>query len=269
MNYRNYSQDVETRDHVIGFQEEIAKAEKHSREAFFGWFDGHKSIDEAFRKGSSEFYFYIFQHALPLLADPHEKAALEIGFGGGRLLAAASRCMKQVHGVDIHGRTDIVLEELHNRGNSNVELYTTEGEGKLPLENQSVDLVYSFVVLQHVQKLERFETYLRESARVLKPGGVAVLYFGRYRFRDRLFSGKLAPIMLFVEKVLERLALPKGYKEFPAQVNYTNLILTRWFAKKIARRNGFKIKKVVVSYRGLNREPLCYGGQWGLVLQKS
>ena len=112
------------------------------------------------------------------LGNPHEKVALEIGCGGGRLLAAASGYFRYVIGLDIHTRLDWVRKHLAARGIRNCDLIQGDG-ASIPLPDQSVDFVYSFIVLHHLQSFEAFISYLRESRRCLKPGGLAQLYYGK------------------------------------------------------------------------------------------
>ena len=57
----------------------------------------------------------------------------------------------------------------------NVELLLGSGSDLQPLEDASVDVVFSYVTLQHVPTREAQLSYLRESGRVLRPGGRAAL----------------------------------------------------------------------------------------------
>ena len=117
---------------------------------------------------------HIAQPAAAYLSMPEERVALEIGHGGGRILATASRSFKHVIGVDIHAHNDKVKDTLNKRGVHNIDLYQTDGKN-IPVASNSVDLVYSFIVLQHVEKVSIFENYLHQAYRVLKPGGMATI----------------------------------------------------------------------------------------------
>lgn len=112
------------------------------------------------------------------LGNPHEKVALEIGCGGGRLLAAASQYFRHVIGLDIHTRLDWVRKHLAGRGIQNCDVIRGDG-ASIPLPDESVDFVYSFIVLHHLQSFDAFTSYLRESRRCLKAGGLAQLYYGK------------------------------------------------------------------------------------------
>ena len=112
---------IETRNHIIGFKEEISKASNESQNAFFTWFNDAKDTDMSFIRGCWDFDIHI---ALPLakyINEPEEKTVLEIGHGGGRILAAVARHFKKVIGIDIHNCNELVEMELKNRGVNNIE----------------------------------------------------------------------------------------------------------------------------------------------------
>jgi ubiquinone/menaquinone biosynthesis C-methylase UbiE len=169
---------VETRGHVVGFKEEISRAASSSDDEFFSWFDSAKDKNAAFIRGSWDFMVHIALPCSQFLSTPEDKVALEIGHGGGRMLAAASRYFRNLIGIDVHDNNEKVDRELIARGINNYRLIRTEGK-EIPIDDNSIDCVYSFIVLQHVEKIDVFNNYLIEAHRILKPGGFAVLYFGR------------------------------------------------------------------------------------------
>lgn len=71
--------------------------------------------------------FHIAQPIAPYQARSEDKAALEIGHGEWRILAAASRCFNQVIRVDIHDHNDWVEVALRVRAVNYVQLIRTEG----------------------------------------------------------------------------------------------------------------------------------------------
>lgn len=249
-------------NHVIGFKEEIEKASKGNANDFFNWFDeSGGDIDTNFIKGQCEFTLYILMPILKLLKNPKNKTALEIGYGGGRLLAAASYFFGKVIGIDIHNNMSTVKDELRQRNITNYELLQNDGK-TIPTEDSSIDLVYSFIVLQHVEKINIFESYLEESYRVLKKGGLAVLFFGRLYQKS---SNTESKILYKVDRFLEKIHT-KGFSEVLAKINCTNLKISLNFAKKKAKETGFSILGEGVSKKLPNLTR--YGGQHFLVLRK-
>ncbi|TMK26818.1 MAG: class I SAM-dependent methyltransferase, partial [Actinobacteria bacterium] len=119
------------------------------------------------------------------IADPGSLTALEIGYGGGRLLNAAASFFGRAIGIDVHDEAESVSALLADCGRRNVELHQTDGRG-IPLPDETIDFVYSFIVLQHLPSLDAFRRYVEETHRVLRPGGIAQLYFGKLAGRSPL-----------------------------------------------------------------------------------
>ncbi|MGE0811317.1 MAG: class I SAM-dependent methyltransferase [Immundisolibacter sp.] len=255
--------DIETRGHIVGFREEIAKAANASEDVFFSWFNDARDKDVAFIRGAWDFSVHMAQPLAPYLSTPEDKVAVEIGHGGARILAAASRHFGAAVGVDIHHNNAFVEAELTRRGITNVQLIQSDGK-HLPLADNAVDVVYSFIVLQHVETYEIFCAYLAETRRVLKPGGLAVLYFGR---KSLLSLNRSSRLLYWVDRALERVVIGK-FRQSPAKVNSTNLRVSLSHAKALARRTGFTVLRTLVSHKRVPDGTRLYGGQNGLVLRK-
>jgi SAM-dependent methyltransferase len=112
---------------------------------------------------------------------PEGGAVLEIGPGGGRwsqpLLERAARLIL----VDVSERPlELCRERFAAAGN--VE-YVLSGGAELPgVADGSVDAVWSFDVFVHIAPADQ-ASYLAEIARVLAPGGVAVIHHADGRNR--------------------------------------------------------------------------------------
>ncbi len=255
---------IERRGHVVGFREAIAQAARQHEDAFFGWFDHAHSKEASFVRGSWDFLWHIARPLAPYLTQPETKMALELGHGGGRLLAPASRAFQFVIGVDIHDENDKVQAALSERGVRNAQLLKTEG-ARLPVGSGHIDCVYSFIVLQHVETYAVFRRYFEETFRVLKPGGLAVLYFAR---RYRWSFNRSSRLLYALDRLLEPVLMPRGYDELPAPVNSTNLRVSLRQGKALARSVGFDVMRALVSCRRVPDGATLYGGQHGLVLKK-
>lgn len=134
-----------------------------------------------------DFYFHMLKpEVIGLLGEPFEKTALEIGYGAGRLLVPACHFFRHCVGIDIHPYRKKVEELMRQRGATNFTLYETDGYS-IPLEDDSIDFIYSFIVLQHLPTIDSLRKYLEESNRVLRHNSVAILYMGYLpgRFRKR------------------------------------------------------------------------------------
>ena len=101
--------------------------------------------------------------------------ALEIGCGMGRTVTALAEHFEHVDGIDI---APTMVERGRERGlPANVRLAVTPGDGTIDHGDGEFDLVFSHLVLQHVPGEEVVARYLAETARVLRPGGMALLQF--------------------------------------------------------------------------------------------
>lgn len=255
--------DIEKRGHVTGFREELEKLAA-SPEEFFAWFNNATNADLAFVQGAWDFACHIAPPLNGLVENADQATALEIGHGGGRILAAASRAFGRVIGIDIHDQNELVASELKERGIENALLLKGDG-ATFPLPDASVDFVYSFIVFQHLEKINTFNQYFAEIARVLKPGGVGVIYFGRWM---RHSFERSSPIALWIDRLLENFAMPAGYLELSARVNETNLRVTLKHARNIVERHGLILEATHTSYRGLPARRGRYGGQHGISFRK-
>jgi SAM-dependent methyltransferase len=97
-------------------------------------------------------------------------SVVEIGCGVGRLVRPLSKRVAHANGVDIAPGMISRGRELLNDV-PNAHLHATDGSLEV-IEDNSQDFVFSFVVFQHIPSKQAINRYIRETARVLKPGGV-------------------------------------------------------------------------------------------------
>ncbi|NTU98407.1 class I SAM-dependent methyltransferase [Candidatus Falkowbacteria bacterium] len=250
-------------EHKEKYAGAIGAAKTQGDDSFQSWFNDAKDVHQATVRGFWDFSFHILtRSACKLIKEPENKVALEIGYGGGRILNAACDFFKEGVGVDIHSEAAATEEFLRSNGKTNFKLYTTTGRG-IPVGDGSIDFVYSFIVLQHLQSFDALEDYVKETARVLKSGGVAQLYTGRYSPLTLQRAGFLN-LGNFTKFLLH------GYLEIPtALVNHVSLVVSLCKMKRLCRKHGFAIKGSGRSYK---RAPDGYsktvGGQNYVTLLK-
>jgi SAM-dependent methyltransferase len=142
---------------------------------FLQWFDNHKSQKAYWSSGFIDLSLRILEKdVLREIHDPSSKKCLEIGFGGGRLLNAATYLFDHAYGVDIHKHFDRTRSFLSNK---NYDLCLPSNMEEV-IKDNSIDLVYSFIVLQHLDSIDTFLFYANQIKRVLKPGGIMNIYYG-------------------------------------------------------------------------------------------
>jgi len=109
---------------------------------------------------------------LPHLGDA--RAVLEIGPGAGRWSEILQPRVQRLVLVDITDRTlELCRERLQDP--PNVEYVLSEGASFPEVQDGSIDWVWSFDVFVHIAPLD-VASYLDEIARVLRPGGTALIH---------------------------------------------------------------------------------------------
>ena len=101
---------------------------------------------------------------------PRNCRVLEIGCGVGRMTRCFAESFGEVHGIDVAPEM-IAQAGTRLAGYKNVELHVGSGFDLQPLPDAYFDLVFSYIVFQHVPSAEVIRNYVREAARVLKPLG--------------------------------------------------------------------------------------------------
>jgi ubiquinone/menaquinone biosynthesis C-methylase UbiE len=99
-----------------------------------------------------------------------EDTVLEIGCGLGRMTHRLAHLANRVIAVDIS--QEMLERAARNLADQHaIEYVRVPGDGTLPFPDASVDVVFSYITLQHVPSVAAQLRYLRESLRVLRPGG--------------------------------------------------------------------------------------------------
>ncbi len=108
---------------------------------------------------------------LPARPAPRCRRALEIGCGLGRLMRPLAAHVGEIHGVDV---SDEMVRGARERLSQipNAHVHMGGGGDLARFAEESVDLVYSLAVFQHIPSREAIFRYLSEACRVLVPGGV-------------------------------------------------------------------------------------------------
>jgi len=102
-----------------------------------------------------------------------EFTVLDYGCGPGFLAAAVSKRVAKVLACDIADGV-LACAEILNAA-PNIEYRIIPESGTIPVKDASVNLIYSFAVVQHVTD-EVFVKILREWRRILKPNGKVVCH---------------------------------------------------------------------------------------------
>ena len=142
---------------------------------FLNWFDVTDSVINTVQKAEVDWRFRFA--SFPYYKGMKKQTALEIGFGGGRLLAQASKDFERVYGVDIHESFDMSRRFLESQGCANYTLLNRDQISSIP--DGGVNFVYSFIVFQHFDSMDEVDYYIDHIERLLDKDGLAHIYFGK------------------------------------------------------------------------------------------
>lgn len=110
---------------------------------------------------------YTGKHLMPWLPNRNDLTVVDLGSGTGFFTHILSEQYQQVLGVDISKQMLAFAKESR----SNDVSWLAGDAFKLPLQNNSIDLIYSNLVIQWCQPLDNV---VSEILRVLKPGGIFI-----------------------------------------------------------------------------------------------
>ena len=112
----------------------------------------------------------LFSQLYPIYGhDLHTKVFLELGCGIGRETRYFADVFDKVIAVDVSKN---MVDKAKKRVGANVDVRVC-GKSSIPAEDASIDILYSFIVLQHCPQ-DVVRAYFKEAQRVLKPGGLFV-----------------------------------------------------------------------------------------------
>jgi SAM-dependent methyltransferase len=118
--------------------------------------------------------------------NPSGRRVLEVGCGIGRLFAGLADRFGEVWGIDI---SSAMIEEGRKRCPVAATWLIGDGISLKGVDDASVDHVLSFEVFGHIPAREIIHSYLRETLRVLRPGGTF-----QVQLRQRSDSARQATI---------------------------------------------------------------------------
>lgn len=104
-------------------------------------------------------------------SNPRARRALEIGCGPGRLMKPLSRQFGEIHGVDVADEM-IAIARGRLRDIPHSHPHVGSGADLRQFADESFDFIYSYAVFQHIPSKDVVFSYLRDAARVLKPGAL-------------------------------------------------------------------------------------------------
>jgi len=125
--------------------------------------------EEQFAASGESSVQYILQDVEHLL--PPKAAVLEIGCGIGRMLRPLARRFETVSGVDVSPEM-VSRARVRLADQKNITIRQMTGRTLDPIGTEKIDLAISYLVFQHIPDASVVEDIIRDTFRVLKPGGI-------------------------------------------------------------------------------------------------
>jgi SAM-dependent methyltransferase len=104
------------------------------------------------------------------------KWMLELGCGAGRMTASFAKRFELVYAFDLSHEMLIRGRRMHT-AQKNILWLRSNGVDLSCVASDSIDFVFSYLVLQHLPEEALALQYIREMLRVLRPGGVFLFQF--------------------------------------------------------------------------------------------
>ncbi|MFI5401334.1 MAG: class I SAM-dependent methyltransferase [Planctomycetota bacterium] len=148
---------------------------EHSLATWRKWHDG--GYFPKMRQHKDWRVYDSFEPCFLVPMDPRpDDDALEIGCGYGQRMIPMARLVRSVNGVDIH-LEPLAMASVKFAEHKVENALVAQGDGQsIPWPDATFSLVYSISVFQHMPRA-LVALYMRETARVLRPGGRALFHF--------------------------------------------------------------------------------------------
>jgi len=132
----------------------------------------------------------------PHAAQGQGKVLLDVGCSWGRWSIAAARAGYRPIGVDVHLDALNAGRRVSRQVGATCDFVCASAD-RLPFRSASVDFVFSYSVLQHLDR-ETVRQFFREAGRVLKPQGICLVQLpntiGPYNLIRRIRRGLLRTV---------------------------------------------------------------------------
>jgi len=153
--------------------------------------------DEAsfFESGEQDYLRFVDPFLQRIQFAPATKSMAELGSGIGRMTRSFARRFGSVFAIDISREMQERAKKLL-ASYPNIRWILSDGESSLSIEDNSVDFIFSYLVLQHMPNRAVLFASIAEMLRVLRPEGVFLFQFNgsvqpTMNWKGRAISGIL------------------------------------------------------------------------------
>lgn len=212
--------------------------------------DAFYYVESAFWDGNIDKFFTLGEERTQLILDPILKEVstdaqkshiLEIGCGVGRFSRALSQRFQQVTAVDV---SDEMIKQARDLNPStiypNLNFQPTDGNSLDCISSNTIDVVFSYEVFQHMPSPEIILSNLKEIRRVLRPEGIAYIHLmtdhGKFKKSVKKILKQLIP-----SSVWQAL----GFAPLTFDATWTGTSLSRQKIQEFCQAANLKFIKLV------------------------
>ena len=143
------------------------------------------------------------EHIRDLFSNYERCIAVDVGCGPGRYALLLLQMMPQLHLTCLDRNSDMVAETMRLLRGANIDRFeaTIADASKLPLDPNSIDVVFTFNAIHHFA----MPVFLREARNVLKKNGTIAIYTRLPSQNENSIWGKYLPDFNTVEQRLRSL----------------------------------------------------------------
>jgi SAM-dependent methyltransferase len=149
------------------------------------------NADSFFQSGEDDFNMLVAPVLNQIGFDPAGKSVLELGCGAGRMSRSFAARFRSVVAVDISSEMLKQGQQLTPDA-SNIVWLQGNGLDLADVPSESVDLVFSYLVLQHLPTEQVVSKYVSEIVRVIRPGGAFLFQFNSLTTPKMNLRGRVA-----------------------------------------------------------------------------
>jgi len=202
----------------------MAKSDAEKQEEMRRWYDGGDYFDakaDVFEDLDNPFQKYRLSKVLQIYKPNKNERVLDLGCGWGTFTIALAPICKEVIGVDYSQKSVDFCEAFAAKmGYDNLRFVTADASDT-GLEGASFDVIIAADLFEHLYP-DVSEKTIRESFRLLKPGGKFVIWTpNRGHFLEHLYNNNIL------------------FKKDPAHVDYKKM---SWLIEHL-EETGFSITK--------------------------
>ena len=154
--------------------------ERARSDAFYyiAW-PGQWDEETFFKSGERDYQSFVKPVLAMLGLSPNGGVVLDVGCGVGRLTHCFSERFRHVYALDVSAEM-LRQGRMFLGDRDNITWVLGDGQDLSMFKNETVDFVFSYLVLQHLPEKEESLNLISEMLRVLKVGGAFLFQFNSY-----------------------------------------------------------------------------------------